>query len=363
MHQGWLTPDRHYFLLDDEMDEWFGRHNTRTYIFDVSDIDAPQFVNAYTAALPSVDHNLYITGTYAYEANYTTGLRILDLKAIQEGNLTETAFFDTYPENNDAWSAGAWTAYPFFKSGVVAISTLDRGLFLVKPRLTPDVILANRQNEVNLCTDATGQRSLPLPLTLQARNGYAQVATLRTSPLPTALSATFSPTQVDLNATTTASSTLTLQGGAAASGSYTVTVEAVTADQQVLDRGVVKVHLANASAATPLLQKPEQQTTLHDLTALPFSWSHDGSADRYQVEIASDPTFTTTVYTLTLSSPGFTLAPPATTASWTMPLSYNQQYYWRVTATNRCGTAVSATNQFQTPRVAFLPIIKRPPAK
>ncbi|MFZ4660303.1 MAG: choice-of-anchor B family protein [Caldilineaceae bacterium] len=363
MHQGWLTPDRHYFLLDDEMDEWFGRHNTRTYIFDVSDIDAPQFVNAYTAALPSVDHNLYITGTYAYEANYTTGLRILDLKAIQEGNLTETAFFDTYPENNDAWSAGAWTAYPFFKSGVVAISTLDRGLFLVKPRLTPDVILADRQSEVNLCTDATGQRSLPLPLTLQARNGYAQAVTLRTSPLPTTLSATFSPAQVDLSATTTASSTLTLQGGAAASGSYTVTVEAVTADQQVLDRGVVKVHLANASAATPLLQKPEQQTTLHDLTALPFSWSHDGSADRYQVEIASDPTFTTTVYTLTLSSPGFTLAPPATTASWTMPLSYNQQYYWRVTATNRCGTAVSATNQFQTPRVAFLPIIKRPPAK
>jgi choice-of-anchor B domain-containing protein len=362
MHQGWLTPDRHYFLLDDEMDEWFGRHNTRTYIFDVSDIDAPQFVNAYTAALPSVDHNLYITGTYAYEANYTTGLRILDLKAIQEGNLTETAFFDTYPENNDAWSAGAWTAYPFFKSGVVAISTLDRGLFLVKPRLTPDVILADRQSEVNLCTDATGQRSLSLPLTLQARNGYAQVATLRTSPLPTTLSATFSTAQVDLSATTAASSTLTLQGVAAASGSYTFTVEAVTADQQVLDQGVVKVHLANAVAAPPLLQRPAQQTALYDLNSLLFSWSHDGSADRYQVEIASDPTFTTTVYTLTLSSPGFTLAPPATTASWTMPLSYNQQYYWRVTATNRCGTAVSATSQFQTPRVAFLPIIKRPPA-
>lgn len=362
MHQGWLTPDRHYFLLDDEMDEWFGRHNTRTYIFDVQDVDAPRFVNAYTAALPSVDHNLYITGTYAYEANYTTGLRILDLKAIQQGNLTEAAFFDTYPENNDVWSAGAWTAYPFYKSGVVAISTLDRGLFLVKPKLTPDVILADRQTAVTLCTNATGQNSIDLPLALRARNGYAQSVMLRTSPLPATVITSFAAPQLDLSATAEASSTLTLQGATAATGSYTFTVEAVSADQRVLDRGVVKVHLANAIASTPLLQRPEQQTILPALTPLPFSWSHDGSADRYQVEIASDPTFATTVYTLTLSSPGFTLAPPATTQPWTMPLAYHQRYYWRVTAANRCGVAVSATGQFQTPHVAFLPIIKRPPA-
>jgi choice-of-anchor B domain-containing protein len=364
MHQGWLTPDRRYLLLNDEMDEWFGRHNTRTYIFEVSDVDAPRFVNAYTAALPSVDHNLYISGTYAYEANYTTGLRILDLKTIQQGKLTEAAFFDTYPENNDAWSAGAWTAYPFYKSGVVAISTLDRGLFLVKPKLTPDVILAEREHAVSLCTATPAQSSTALPLTLRARNGYTQAVILRTSPLPAGVTATFAAPQLDLSATTEATSTLTIHGDPAATGSYTFTVEAVAADQQVFDRGLVKLHLANAVASTPLLTYPPDRATLPNLVALPFSWSDDGSANRYHVEIASDPTFATTVYTLTLSSPGFALAPPPTTQPWTMPLAYTHQYYWRVTAENDCSVgAVSATSQFRTPYVAFLPVIKRPPAK
>ncbi len=362
MHQGWLTPDRRYFLLDDEMDEWFGRHNTRTYLFDVSDIDTPRVLNAYTAAVPSVDHNLYITGTYAYEANYTSGLRILDLKAITQGQLTEAAFFDTYPENDNAVSAGAWTAYPFYQSGVVAISTLDRGLFLVKPKLAPDVVLTDRQTEVALCTNATEQNAVDLPLALRTRNGYAQSVTLHTSPFPAAMTAAFAPATLDLSATAAASSTLTIQGNPAATGNYTFTIQALTADQQVLDQGLVKVHLASAVASIPLLTYPPDRTTLRDLAVLSFSWSDDGSASRYHVEIANDPTFVTTVYTLTLSSPGFALAPPPTTQPWTMPLRYQQRYYWRVTATNRCGAAVSATGQFQTPNVAFLPIIKRPPA-
>jgi len=360
MHQGWLTPDRHYFLLDDEMDEWFGQHNARTYIFDVSDIDAPRFVNAYTSALPAVDHNLYISGTYVYQANYTTGLRVLDLKAIKEGELTEVAFFDTYPENNETVTTSAWTAFPFYKSGVVAISTLDRGLFVVKPKLAPDVILAERQAEVSLCTAMTEKSAIDLPLTLQARNGYAQLAQLRTSTLPAGLTATFAANELDLNATTQASTTLTIEGMAAATGSYTFTIEVVTADQQVLDEGVVQVHLAKATASTPLLEMPKQQQTLLTLMPLPFSWSDDGSADHYRVEIAADPTFATTVYTRTLPASSFTLAPPSTTEAWRMPLIYNQQYYWRVTAENRCGvSAVSATGQFRTPYAAFLPVVKR----
>lgn len=359
MHQGWLTPDRRYFLLDDEMDEWFGRHNTRTYIFDVSDIDAPHFVNGYTAAVPSVDHNLYITGTYAYEANYTSGLRILDLKAVTQGQLTEAAFFDTYPENDNAVSAGAWTAYPFYKSGVVAISTLDRGLFLVKPKVAPDVVLTDRQAAVSLCTATTAQSSIDLPVVLHARNGYTQSATLRTTPLPTAMTAAFAPATVDLSATAQASSTLTLQGASKATGVYTFTVEAVSADQQVLDHTLVAVHLANAGAAAPLLQNPTDQTTLQTLSTLAFGWSAPGNADNYLVEIAAEPTFTTMVYTTTVSSPGFALAPASPTAPAAMPLGYDQHYYWRVTAGNRCGATVSATGQFQTPNVVFLPLIKQ----
>ena len=40
-HQGWLTGDQRYFLVDDELDEINYHHNTRTYVWDVSDLEAP----------------------------------------------------------------------------------------------------------------------------------------------------------------------------------------------------------------------------------------------------------------------------------------------------------------------------------
>lgn len=41
-HQGWLTEDHRHFLLDDEKDETKLRVNSRTHIFDVSDLDLHQ---------------------------------------------------------------------------------------------------------------------------------------------------------------------------------------------------------------------------------------------------------------------------------------------------------------------------------
>ncbi|MFN8642839.1 MAG: choice-of-anchor B family protein [Candidatus Binatia bacterium] len=40
-HQAWLTEDHHHLLLDDETDETAFGHNSRTYIWDVSDVKAP----------------------------------------------------------------------------------------------------------------------------------------------------------------------------------------------------------------------------------------------------------------------------------------------------------------------------------
>ena len=40
-HQGWLTEDQRFFLVNDEGDELAFRHPTRTWIWDVSDLDAP----------------------------------------------------------------------------------------------------------------------------------------------------------------------------------------------------------------------------------------------------------------------------------------------------------------------------------
>ena len=135
-HQGWLTEDHRYFLLDDEADEISnGFNRTHTYIFDVTDLNDPQLLTTYLGTTGSSDHNLYIVGDYVYQANYTSGLRILDISDIEHPR--EVAYFDTVPRSDGLGFDGAWSVYPFFDSGAIVVSSMAEGLFVVEPTNVP----------------------------------------------------------------------------------------------------------------------------------------------------------------------------------------------------------------------------------
>ena len=84
VHQAWLTDDHRYLYVDDELDE---RNElvdrTRTLVFDVTDLDAPTRAATFFGATGAIDHNQYIAGSYAYQANYTSGLRVLDVATLR----------------------------------------------------------------------------------------------------------------------------------------------------------------------------------------------------------------------------------------------------------------------------------------
>lgn len=132
-HQGWLTEDSRFYLLNDELDETNSQLPTTTYIWNVEDLDNPVFVGTHRFSTSSIDHNLYVRGNFVYESNYTSGLRILDISNIASGNLTEAAFFDTFPLHDAAAFLGTWSNYPYFNSGNVIASDVDGGLFILKP--------------------------------------------------------------------------------------------------------------------------------------------------------------------------------------------------------------------------------------
>ncbi|WP_455196269.1 choice-of-anchor B family protein [Kaarinaea lacus] len=131
-HQGWLTEDHSYFLFNDESDEWYYAKNTRTLIFDVRDLDNPVFIGEHLGETRATDHNLYVHNGLVYEANYTSGLSVLSTDEIEQGSLSEIGFFDVYPENNERSFIGAWSVYPFFASGAIVVSSIDRGLFVLR---------------------------------------------------------------------------------------------------------------------------------------------------------------------------------------------------------------------------------------
>lgn len=134
IHQGWLTDDHRYFFMNDELDEYVGNvDETRTLIWDVSDLDDPQLVKEYFFGSTSADHNLYINGKYMYQSNYLSGLHVHDVSDPEQPR--QIAHFDTVPVGeNSARLDGSWSNYPYFESGVVPVSSKQEGLFLLRVR-------------------------------------------------------------------------------------------------------------------------------------------------------------------------------------------------------------------------------------
>ncbi len=130
-HQGWLTEDHRYFLMGDELDELDFSVPTRTHVFDVSDLDAPVYAFAYEAATDSIDHNLYVLGNRVFQANYTSGVRVLEFNDLSNMEIMEIAFLDTFPGSDSDIFEGAWSVYPFLPSGNIIVSDRSNGLFIL----------------------------------------------------------------------------------------------------------------------------------------------------------------------------------------------------------------------------------------
>jgi choice-of-anchor B domain-containing protein len=133
-HQGVFNEAHTHMAVSDEMDEGKTGGPTRTYLFDMTDLDKPVELPPYEAKTKATDHNEYIVGNYLYQANYSAGLRVLDVSQLPAGKLTEVAFFDSMPNSDSNSMYGAWTAYPYFKSGIVLMQTMESGLFVLMPQ-------------------------------------------------------------------------------------------------------------------------------------------------------------------------------------------------------------------------------------
>jgi choice-of-anchor B domain-containing protein len=131
-HSGQLTPDKKYFLINDEFDESNGIFDSMTTIIvDVQDLTNPVHVANFTNGLPVIDHNSDLRGDYLYLAAYRAGLRIYDVR--NPLAMKEVGHFDTYPAGYGFNYSGNWDVYARFPSGNVVLSDMQRGLFVVDP--------------------------------------------------------------------------------------------------------------------------------------------------------------------------------------------------------------------------------------
>lgn len=147
-HQGWVTDDHKYALMNDELDELQLEQNARTHIWNIENLESPQYLGYYEANSRYTDHNLYIKEDHVYEANYLGGLRILDISNIENGKLTEVAWLDTQPQIDSPFFSGLWSVYPYFESGSLIMSDMVKGL----------IVARLNETEVSIVGDYNGDR-------------------------------------------------------------------------------------------------------------------------------------------------------------------------------------------------------------
>jgi choice-of-anchor B domain-containing protein len=128
-HQCWMSEDEKYLYMDDEFDESMFGFDTRTVVFDVSSLENGHYVTTFTTGIGTIDHNQYLIDGFIYQSNYKSGLHIFDTNDNQTAP-TQVGWFDTYPEDDTQGYEGLWSNYPFFPSGTVIGSDINRGLFI-----------------------------------------------------------------------------------------------------------------------------------------------------------------------------------------------------------------------------------------
>jgi choice-of-anchor B domain-containing protein len=194
IHQTDFTEDMRYLVLDDETDETGFGTGRRTHIYNMTNLDSPQYMGYYQRGT-AIDHNQYVKGNYLYQANYTEGLNVYNLNNISSATLNLEASFDIYPSNNNASFNGAWNVYPYFNSGNVILSGIEQGLFVLRPNLS-----------------GTPPTATPVPPTpTRTPTGVPPTATRTPSPVP--------PTNTPTGPTATPGGSITYTGTLPGTGS------------------------------------------------------------------------------------------------------------------------------------------------
>ena len=141
------------------------------------------------------------------------------------------------------------------------------------------------------------------------------------------------------NATVTppGSSTLTISDLASATpGSYVVLIDALSGTDALNQSVPFELSAATPPVASPLA--PANNSVGNSVSPI-LSWNTHPAAFEYQLEVATDANFGTIVSDQLVQGSSATLA----------GLNTNTWYYWRVTASNFCGTAeASAVYRFKT---------------
>jgi choice-of-anchor B domain-containing protein len=122
-HSGWKE-DNTYVFADEN-------HGLSLKVIDVSDLSNLSVTALFNSGVDanSIAHNLIIRDDFVYVSYYHDGLQIFDIS--DPYNPIKAGYYDTYLPNNHNGYAGNWGVDPQLPSGIILVSDVQSGLFVL----------------------------------------------------------------------------------------------------------------------------------------------------------------------------------------------------------------------------------------
>ena len=125
-HNAWLSDDSNTIFTTDEV------ANAPVASYDISDLNNIEELDTYvpleTLGEGVIPHNVHVWQDWLIISYYSDGGIIVD--AQYPNNLIEVGNFDTWFSGSGGFN-GAWGAYPFLPSGLVLITDIQNGLYVL----------------------------------------------------------------------------------------------------------------------------------------------------------------------------------------------------------------------------------------
>ena len=328
-HSGWVGEGGRYAYLCDELDEGQLNLSTTIYVLDLIDLSSPELVATWTGPTRATDHNAFVKGQFLHLSNYSRGYTVLDLA--DPLNLTEFAFYDTFPDSNGPSFDGAWGVFPYYESGVVAVSDIQGGLFILQPEIEPGFGLTLSEDGSASCQ---GQDQA-IDVSVASIAGFTNPVTLSLAGLPTGVDASWSVNPVTPGGTTRL---LLSNTNSATPGRYDLTISGSATDGEPRN-AAFDFEILSGTDTPPSLLLPANNQGCTGITAFDFSWQDLGFNRSYVFQVASDASFNQILVEEIISATSLTLS---------ATLAANRTHFWRVRSDNACGTG-----SFGEPRSFF----------
>ncbi len=126
-HNVWLSDDGNTAFTTDEVSGAFVASYDVSNPANIIPLDRIRTRNTTTV----IPHNTHVLNDFLVTSYYTAGVSIVD--GSRPDHLVEVGYFDTSPFSGGTFN-GNWGAYPYLPSGLLILSDMEEGLFVVRPK-------------------------------------------------------------------------------------------------------------------------------------------------------------------------------------------------------------------------------------